>query len=139
MQVGEKYDTEMDRMDSIGDGDRSDEGHDNGQRSEDVHDASHREEKQVQHNKEDDGAGDIGLEELQHLQRDFRIDQIIGQAEGSAKDDQDPAHQDHALAHDLWQLAPLNIPVNDHFDKEYIDSRDGGGLTDCNVAAVDPP
>ena len=67
MQVGEEDDTEMYRVDSIGNSDRGDERNEDGQRGEDVHNASHCEEKQVEHNEEDDGTGDIGFEELQHF------------------------------------------------------------------------
>ena len=88
-------------MDPVCEGNGRDEGYDDGQCREYVHDAPHGQEKEVQHHQEEDRAVDMGLEEIQHLQRDFFIDEIIGQAEGSAEDDQDPPHQDHALAHDL--------------------------------------
>ena len=57
----------------------------------------------------------MGIEKIQHLHGYLCIDEIVGQAHGSAQDNQYGPHQDHAFFHNFRQLPPVDIPVDDNF------------------------
>ena len=61
------------------------------------------------------GMLDMALEKFQHLHGNFGIDQIVGQAHGSAQDNQYGSYQDHAFFHNFRQLPPVDIPVDENF------------------------
>jgi len=63
LEIREKDDPEVNRVDPISESDGTDEGDDDGQCREHTHDATHSEEKEIHDHQEKEGAADTGLEE----------------------------------------------------------------------------
>lgn len=61
--------------------------------------------------------------------REFRVDEIVGEAKRDAENQQDTADEQAAFGHDPGDVAKnVEFTMNDHSDDEGIEGGEGGGF-----------
>ena len=134
-EVCQENNPQVNRVDPEGQSQRRNERHDHHDGRIDIHQAADGKERQVQAKQENPGRADMGRDPFHGQSRNFRKDQVIGEAQCQTEDQQYAADQESAFAHGLGQiflfglgLDELQIPVDHRLDKERIESGERGGF-----------
>ena len=81
------------------------QGNDNNNRGENVHQAAHDEQENVQHDEQDNFAGNNRAHGLENFHGDLFVDQEVGKSHRCAENNQDAADKEHALVHNSGHVA----------------------------------
>ena len=111
----------MYRMDVERNTQRHNQRHDHDNRREDLHEATNQDQEDVQRQQKHHAGLDVRASELDQVHWHLRTHQPVGQSDSHAENDQDPAHETHALREHSKQItADGHVSVNDRLREECV-------------------